>query len=269
MVETDSEAARLAAAKLPAMRASQRVSNVVVTATAAAFFAGCGGSGGGGSVSTAGTQIPGASSEDDAAYTPRASTVGDGLSGVAPTMDPSVAAAAKAAGCTVRTFPADSGGLGVGKARTHVTTLEPGYSQSIPPTSGPHNDVWADWGYYTQPVPYRYLVHNMEHGGVEIHYGSRLKPDNAKSLAALWAEKPAYMVVVPDAGAGFPKQGVVVTSWQRWMVCKPFGAKSLPAIRAFRDTYRGVGPEQVPSKDAGANAPGLPKPAATDPKTAA
>ena len=249
------------------MRASHRVFQVVVATTAAAFLAGCGGSSGGDASGNSGTPLPTASSEDDSAYQPRASTVGDGLLAAPPTMDAAVATAAKAAGCSVRTFPADNGGLGAGKARTHVTTLEPGYSQSLPPASGPHSDVWANWGYYTQPVPYRYLVHNMEHGGVEIHYGSGLTPANAAALAGVWAEKPAYMVVVPNTGAAFPKQGIVVTSWQRWMVCKPFSAKSLPAIRAFRDTYRGAGPEQVPSKDAGADAPGLPKPAASDPKT--
>jgi hypothetical protein len=39
-----------------------------------------------------------------------------------------------------------------------------------PPTSGPHYPVWADFKEYTQPVPWPYLVHSEEHGGVLLLY---------------------------------------------------------------------------------------------------
>jgi len=35
-----------------------------------------------------------------------------------------------------------------------------------PPTSGPHDPCWADWGSHTDEVPAERWVHNLEHGGV-------------------------------------------------------------------------------------------------------
>ena len=43
-----------------------------------------------------------------------------------------------------------------------------------PPTNGLHRPVWANWGFYQQPVPYAYEVHNLEHGGVIIHIGLKV-----------------------------------------------------------------------------------------------
>lgn len=41
---------------------------------------------------------------------------------------------------------------------------------SNPPTSGPHYAQEADWGIYDSPLPDEQLVHNLEHGGVNIFY---------------------------------------------------------------------------------------------------
>lgn len=39
-----------------------------------------------------------------------------------------------------------------------------------PPTSGWHYDRWASWGIKTEPLPPELFIHNMEHGGVILHY---------------------------------------------------------------------------------------------------
>lgn len=39
-----------------------------------------------------------------------------------------------------------------------------------PPTSGWHYDRWASWGIKTEPLPPELYIHNMEHGGVILHY---------------------------------------------------------------------------------------------------
>ncbi|MCY4529810.1 MAG: DUF3105 domain-containing protein [Chloroflexi bacterium] len=39
-----------------------------------------------------------------------------------------------------------------------------------PPTSGWHFDRWASWGIKTEPLPPELFIHNMEHGGVILHY---------------------------------------------------------------------------------------------------
>jgi Protein of unknown function (DUF3105) len=196
----------------------------------------------------------------------KASSVGDGLSSTPPAIGDAVTNAAKDAGCAARGFAADGGK----SARSHVDG-DPTYTLSIPPTSGAHNIIWADWGFYDQPIPYRHQVHNMEHGGVIIHYGSGVNAAGVSALKDLWRQEPAYLMVVPDTSASFPKNGVVVTSWQRWMVCKPFKVSQIAAIKTYRDTFRGAGPENAKgdtrlAQNGGANAPGLPKPALSDPK---
>ena len=204
----------------------------------------------------------------------RASSVGDGLSATPPKMGSTVEKAAADAGCTVKGWPADlkvtnAAGAAPG-GRTHDETPLT-YTVSIPPTSGAHSGVWAHWGFYDQAVPYSHVVHNMEHGGVIVHYGSGVSAANIEALKTFWRDEPAYVIVTPDGSPSFPKDGVVVTSWQRWMVCKPFKASQVAALKTYRDTFRGAGPENIKgdtglSRNTSANAPGLPTPLLPDPR---
>ena len=41
---------------------------------------------------------------------------------------------------------------------------------SSPPTSGWHYERWTSWGIKDQPLPPELYIHNMEHGGVILHY---------------------------------------------------------------------------------------------------
>jgi hypothetical protein len=49
------------------------------------------------------------------------------------------------------------------------------------------------------------------------------------------------------------------------MICKKWNPRVLGAIIAYRDTYRGTGPEQVPSLNTGTGANDLPTPVLPDP----
>jgi hypothetical protein len=42
--------------------------------------------------------------------------------------------------------------------------------ESYPPTGGPHNPCWWDWGVWDEAVPEERWVHNLEHGGVVFLY---------------------------------------------------------------------------------------------------
>jgi hypothetical protein len=221
-------------------------------------LAGCGGGGGDGNGATtaAGTQ-----SDVDAARFPRDPTVGYG--GPAPAIAPRVRAAATAAGCTVRAFPFEP--VQIQSDGTYHTEGNPTYKVSLPPTSGLHNPVWADWGVYDTPLPFKFQVHNLEHGGIIVHLGKDL-PDSARdAVIALWRASPPFMIVTPETFTQFPAKAVVVTSWQRWMVCNPYTPKALAAIRVYRDVYRGTGPEGAGAVNSGASADGLPTPAIPDP----
>lgn len=39
-----------------------------------------------------------------------------------------------------------------------------------PPSSGNHYPIWADYQTYTSPVPFGFLVHNLEHGAIVLSY---------------------------------------------------------------------------------------------------
>jgi hypothetical protein len=195
----------------------------------------------------------------------RGSSVGFG-EGPAPTLSPTVRRAALHAGCRLRSDPS---AVGIHLLLSDVVPLHvdnPDYStQPRPPTNGWHRPVWANWGFYQQPVPYAYEVHNLEHGAVVIHIGLRVKRKQGTQMIRMWAASPPYLLIVPGLPGDVPTRGVTVTSWQRAMICKRWNGRTTAAIRAYRDAYRGTGPEQIPSLNSGASAPDLPTPVLADP----
>ena len=195
----------------------------------------------------------------------RGSSVGFG-EGPAPTLSPTVRRAAVRAGCRLRSDPS---AIGIHLLLSDVEPLHldnPTYSkQPRPPTNGRHRPIWADWGFYQQPVPYPYEVHNLEHGAVVIHIGLRVKRSQGTQVIRMWAASPPYLLIVPGLPADVAPRGVTVTSWQRAMTCKAWNVRTTAAIRAYRDAYRGTGPEQIPSLNSGASAPDLPTPVLPDP----
>jgi hypothetical protein len=185
----------------------------------------------------------------------RASSVGQGEGG-RPKFAAAVRTAAANAGCTLR---AD-------KSHGRVHAANPVYTDvPRPPTNGSHRPIWANWGFYAQPVPYAYTVHNLEHGSINIFLGIGIGRASGTSVIRMWAESPPYILILPGPPADVPKQGATITSWQRAMICKTWNGRTLAAIRTYRDTYRGTGPEPVPSLNSGASAKDLPTPALADP----
>ncbi len=153
-----------------------------------------------------------------------------------------VEAAAQTAGCTVKSWPSEANPQNHidGEAATTIT---------VPPLSGAHNPRWADWGVYNQPVPYKYQLHNLEHGGVFVHYGRNVPVAGVNAIREWWATSPAYILVAPDTAPQFPATAVVAGSQQRWLVCKRFTPAQIAAVDAFAKEYRGRGPEQIRAID--------------------
>lgn len=60
-------------------------------------------------------------------------------------------------------------GGGVGD---HIATGQAIAYPSYPPTSGPHWNGPASWGFHTEPIADEIAVHNLEHGGVVVSYNS-------------------------------------------------------------------------------------------------
>jgi len=146
----------------------------------------------------------------------------------------SASAALSSAGCTVQTFPMEG--------RVHVDKLPKGYKyNSFPPTSGDHSPQYAIWNIYTQPVPFLHSVHNLEHGGIVVQYGSKVPPEQVQEITDWYAKDPTALLVAPLPALG---SKVAFTAWTHLAMCPGFDAK---AADAFRDKYIFQGPEKFPA----------------------
>lgn len=138
-----------------------------------------------------------------------------------------------AAGCTYRTSPSEG--------RGHVSSLTAKVTyKTFPPTSGTHYVQPAIWNRYADPLVLIQEVHNLEHGGVIVQYGDRVPQAIVDKLVGFYDSSPNGMLLAP-----LPKLGnkIALTAWQRLATCSRFDEK---AYAAFRDAFRGKGPEAFP-----------------------
>lgn len=149
--------------------------------------------------------------------------------------------AAKAAGCDLRLDLPNEG-------QTHIRPGDPVPDyKTNPPTSGNHilpPFQQAD-GAYSEPPNPQYVVHSLEHGRVEIQYSPKLSEDDQLVIKGVFDDDPDGMLLYPNPDMPYE---IATTAWTQLMGCDTYrGAATLDAIRAFRDVYRGQGPEgQIP-----------------------
>jgi hypothetical protein len=145
--------------------------------------------------------------------------------------------AAKAAGCKLELDLSDEGA-------DHITKESeiPDYKTN-PPTSGNHNpEQMADGAYAEQPDAW-FVVHSMEHGRIEIQYSPDLSEKDQLALKGVFDQRSDGVLLFPNADMPYE---VAVTAWTKLMGCPKYeGAATLDAIRDFRDTYIGLGPEPL------------------------
>lgn len=145
--------------------------------------------------------------------------------------------AAKIADCDLQLDLTDEG-------NSHLKPSDdpPDYG-TVPPTSGDHSpDPLADGAYLGTPEQINSL-HALEHGRVAIQYSPDLSEDDQVVLKGLFAEGPGGMIMFPNPDMPYE---VAATAWTQLLGCKTYDESVIDAIRAFRDTYRGQGPEPVP-----------------------
>jgi len=100
------------------------------------------------------------------------------------------------------------------QGRTHINRTEshPPYS-TVPATSGWHFDDYsapARWDIYGESLPDEVLVHNLEHGGVGIHYDC---PDGCDDLIAKLEEvasRATKVIMSPYPNLG---SKIALTAW--------------------------------------------------------
>jgi hypothetical protein len=105
---------------------------------------------------------------------------------------------------------------------------------SVPPTSGPHVPWLARWGMHRIPIPWEVQVHNLEDGGVIIHYRcDEPCPDTVAALERLVAAYPTQVIAAPEPRL---ESAFAVTAWERLLRLDQFDET---VVRRFIDAYRG------------------------------
>jgi len=160
---------------------------------------------------------------------------------------PDARAALAAAGCTLSATQALPGEHSI----TTPTGTSPKWN-TVPPTSGPHFQTPVVYGVYDQPVNQAQLVHNLEHGAVEVQYGKEVPPATVRALRTFAEAHPRGTVLAP-----YPVLGdrIALGAWVVPDPSKPaegtaYLAKCTAfdehAYAAFFDAYQFQGPERFP-----------------------
>ena len=152
-----------------------------------------------------------------------------------------MAAAAKAAGCTLSN-PAYEG------ASHEDKKFKPSDYKTNPPTSGNHTPDWYDDGIYApgDTPDLGKTVHPLEHGRIEVQYASGTPKETVTKLEALLnEEQQGYHMLLFQNETGM-KAKIAATAWTHSLTCPEMNDKVFDAIRTFRARYIDKGPERVP-----------------------
>ena len=156
---------------------------------------------------------------------------------------PAAAPIPPATECTVTTSEAASPPM-----QQHVPSCSELTLDVMPPVGGPHYPIWAAYQVYDAPVPWGFLMHAMEHGGVVLAYDCPSGcPDVLAELTAIAAEVEDSdcaagenrMIVVPVPSLGVP---VAAVAWGHQYVATCLDGASL---RAFVTANYAHGPEDL------------------------
>jgi hypothetical protein len=168
-----------------------------------------------------------------------------------------VAATLRAAGCTLTTSKSAPSAQHIPSLTDKVTYA------TYPPVSGKHYVAPAIWGNYTQTVDPRQAVHNEEHGGIDVWVGPDVSAAERQKLNDFYDSSPNAILVTPientTPGITYPAHKapgstIYLTAWTTEIAngtptngknvvaaCPRFDEK---AFTAFRDQFRGKGPER-------------------------
>lgn len=132
--------------------------------------------------------------------------------------------------------------------RTHIQpgTAHAAYN-SEPPSSGPHYPQPAPWGIKDAEQPDELLVHNLEHGGINIFYKPDLPADQIASLKQIFSTLPKSTsfneikaVLAPRSANTHP---IELAAWTyTYYLATPDAAK----ILQFYNNHVDKGPELIP-----------------------
>lgn len=119
----------------------------------------------------------------------------------------------------------------------HLTSIDQEHVpyNTSPPTSGPHLNQKAPWGVSNEQIIDELQVHNLEDGGVIMHYDPEKIDETTKSYLVSLANRYADKVILePYANLETP---IVLTAWGRIDRLEVFDEVR---ITSFIAAYRGI-----------------------------
>lgn len=126
-----------------------------------------------------------------------------------------------------------------GREHKPVAEISPDTYKSNPPTSGTHAaEGAANWGSYNEETPAATLVHNLEHGGIVIHY----KDQSDEQIDAIASFVDGYtdgVVSNPNPKIETP---IAIASWDSKQGCKTFSPE---AVAGYIRERCNKGPEKI------------------------
>ena len=141
----------------------------------------------------------------------------------------------------------------------HFTEIPDDYEfGTFPRTAGVHDPQLLIWNLYVRPVDQMMIGHNLEHGGIYVQYGDGVPAETVELIAEWWAQDPNGIIVAPlpeldpeiiALGAWYAPiessdvERVYTSSTGELAYCNEFDEE---AFTAFKDAFRGNGPEPFP-----------------------
>lgn len=124
----------------------------------------------------------------------------------------------------------------------HIDSIDTPHEpyNSTPPTSGPHMGGLADWGVHQDSVPEELFVHNMEDGGVIVHYNCEIGSsdqvtcDKLKEDLARVVEDYDHVLMHPYSKID---TRIALTAWERLDKFNEYDEKR---IREFINAFEGI-----------------------------
>ena len=123
---------------------------------------------------------------------------------------------------------------------------------ALTPAGGPHYSIWANYQTYDAPVPWGFLVHSLEHGGIVLAYDPAIAraPDVRAAFQEIAAARafdplcrdqpwPTRIIIVPDPELTWP---IAVRAWEQ-----VYDATCLdrPSIESFVAAHYAQAPENL------------------------
>ena len=130
----------------------------------------------------------------------------------------------------------------LGRGHLDVGVTAPAnYYTTYPPTSGQHSPGWTNCGIHQSPIADEVLVHNLEHGFVNIQYNTEDQAliEELETAAEGLPGWPDYYILTPypDLDRASP---IALTAWR---VVQYLDTVDAAAMEAFANAYRTFGPE--------------------------